>query len=119
MLTKLPLMLVKQNLLCLVHLKKQLDRELKLKLNGKKLYQADSFKYLGIHLDKYVTWKHQINSVATKLNKANAIISKIRHYVDIKTFKNKFIMQFLNHIYLMLHWFECKIHHLLKDNIFY
>ena len=38
-------------------------------------------KYLGIHLDKYLTWKNQINNVATKLNKANAILSKIRYYI--------------------------------------
>ena len=42
-------------------------------------------KYLGIHLDKYLTWKHQIN-VAINLHKANAILSKIRPYIDMKTF---------------------------------
>ena len=47
--------------------KKQLDHELKLRFNGKKLYQADSVKYLKIHLDKYFTWKHHINNAAIKL----------------------------------------------------
>ena len=42
--------------------KKQHDHELNIKLNSKKLYQTDSAKYLGIHLDKYLTWKHQINN---------------------------------------------------------
>ena len=64
--------------------RKQLDHELKLKLNGKMLYQTHSLKYLGIHLDTYLTWKYQINNVAIKLNKANAMLFKIRHYVDIK-----------------------------------
>ena len=32
--------------------KKQPDHKLKLKLDGKKLYQTDSVKYLGIHLGK-------------------------------------------------------------------
>ena len=35
--------------------KKQLDHELKINLNGKKLYETDSVKYLIIHLDKYFT----------------------------------------------------------------
>ena len=56
-------------------------------LNGKKLYWADSVKYLKIDLDKYITWKHQINNVSIKLNKTNAMLSKIRHYVEIKTLK--------------------------------
>ena len=86
---------------------KQLDHELKIKLNGKKLHQTYSAKYRGIHVDKYLTWKHQINNVAIKLNKGNAMLSKIRHYVNIKTLKS---------IYLILHWFRHKIYHLLKDD---
>ena len=49
--------------------------------------QTDPVKYLGIHLDKYFNWKHQINNVAIKLNNANAVLSKIRHNVDIKSLK--------------------------------
>ena len=47
------------------------------------------------------------------LNEANAIVSKIRHHVDIKSLKST--IQFLNHIC----WFAPKIQHLLKDYIFY
>ena len=47
-LTKLLLML------CLVQLEKQLNHALIIKLNGKKLYQPDSIKYLGIHLGTYL-----------------------------------------------------------------
>ena len=68
--------------------KKQLDHELKIKLNGKKLYQTYSVKYLETHLDKYLTWKRQIKYVAIELNKANTMLSKIRHYVDMKTLKS-------------------------------
>ena len=35
--------------------KKQLVHGLEIKLNNKKLYQTDSVKYLGIHLDKFLT----------------------------------------------------------------
>ena len=60
--------------------KKQLDHELKIKLNSKKFYQADSVKYLGIYFDKYLTWKHQINNVPKRLNKVNTIVFKMRDY---------------------------------------
>ena len=52
--------------------KKQLDHD------GKKLYQTVSVKYVEIHLDKYLIWK-QIYNVAKTINKANAVLSKIRH----------------------------------------
>ena len=64
--------------------KKQLHHELKTKLTVKKLYQTGSVKQLGIHWDNYLTWKHQMSNVASKLNEGNALLSKIRHYVDTK-----------------------------------
>ena len=118
MLTILLLMTVKLNLF--IPPEKQLYHELKIKLNGKNNLQTYSVKSIEIHLDKYLTWKYQINNVAVKLNKANIILSKIGHYADIKTYQ--FIMKFLNHmhhIYLVLHWFGCKINDLLKYYIFY
>ena len=59
--------------------KKQLDCDLKIKLNGKRLYETDSVKYLGIQIDKKLTWIQQIYRVALKLNKANAMLPKLRH----------------------------------------
>ena len=73
--------------------KKQPDHELKIKRNGKKLYKTDSVTYLGIDLDKYLTWKHQINNVTIKLNEANAVIQNktlCRH----KNFKITFSCNF-------------------------
>lgn len=67
-------MSVKQNL-CLFNPPKQLDYELKIKPNAEKLYQADP-----VHANTgHVTGKHQINNVLIKLDKANAILLKIRH----------------------------------------
>ena len=37
-------------------------------------------------MEKYLTWKHQIKNAAIKLDKASAMLSKIKHYVDIKNF---------------------------------
>ena len=59
--------------------KKQLGHELEIKINGKKIYQIDSVKYLGIHNDKNLTWKQHINKEAIKLSKSNSILSKIIH----------------------------------------
>ena len=85
--------------------KKQLDCDLKMKLNGKRLYETDSVKYLGIQIDKRLTWKQQINHVALKLNKANTMLSKLRHVLDIKTLRPVYYAIFESHLcYASLVW---------------
>ena len=84
---KISLNVGKTELVLFTSSKKQLDCDLKIKLNGKKLYKTDSVKYLGIQIDKRLTRKQQIN-VALKLNKANAMLSKLRHVLDIKTLRS-------------------------------
>ena len=64
------------------------DVPLKLKRNGKRLYPTNSVKYLGISIDENLTWKRQISDIAIKLNKANGILSKLRHFIDRKTLKS-------------------------------
>ena len=87
--------------------KKQLDCDLKIKLNGKRLYETDSVRYLGIQIDKRLTWKQQINNVALKLNKANAMLSKLRHVLDIKTLRSVYYAIFESHLcYASLVWAE-------------
>ena len=67
--------------------KEQIDCDFKIKLNGKRLYETDSVKHLAIQIDKKLTWKQQINHVALKLNKANAMLPKLRHILDKKTLR--------------------------------
>ena len=85
--------------------KKQLDCDLKIKLNGKRLYETDSVKYLGIQIGKRLTWRQHINHVALKLNKANAMFSKLRHVSDIKTLRSVYYAIFESHLcYASLIW---------------
>ena len=65
--------------------KKQPDFGLKLKVNGNRLQPTNSMKYLGVKIDEHLTWKPQIGGISAKLNKANAMLSKTRHFVDQKT----------------------------------
>ena len=79
-------------------LKKQFDFDLKIKLNGKKLYEIDSLKYLEIQIEKRLTWKQQINHLALKLNKANTLLSKLRQVFDIKTLRSVCYVIFESHL---------------------
>ena len=43
--------------------------------------------YLGTNIDENVNWKQQNSDIAIKLNKANSILSKLRHFIERKTLK--------------------------------
>ena len=55
---------------------------------GKKLYPASSVKYLGIKIEYNLNWKQQVSDIEIKLNRENATISKLRHFLDRKTLKS-------------------------------
>ena len=39
-------------------------------------------KYLGMVMDKHLTFKNHMDIVKLKLNKSNALLAKLRHYVN-------------------------------------
>lgn len=60
---------------------KSFNFNLKLKINGKKLYPCSHIKYLGVILDEYLNWHKHIDSLSVKLRRANGALSILRHYV--------------------------------------
>ena len=66
---------------------KNLDFNLKLKLNSKRLYPTKSVKYLGIKIDENLTWINHINDAAIKVNQTNAMLFKVREFLNIKILK--------------------------------
>ena len=42
----------------------------------------ESAKYLGVMIDKQLTWSNHVNSIINKLAKASRILSTVRHYVS-------------------------------------
>ena len=85
--------------------KKLTDVPLKLKLNGKRLYPTNSVKCLNIKIDENVDWKQQISDMAIKLNRRNAILFNLRHFIYIKTLKSIYHAIFEPHLcYPSLVW---------------
>ena len=68
-------------------IRKQTEATLKLKLNSKRLYTTNALKYISTKTDENLNWHEQINNVAVKLNRANSMLSKVRHFVHKKTLK--------------------------------
>ena len=75
--------------------KKEIDYDLKIKINGKRLFPSDSVKYLGVYLDSHLNWNKQCDILASKLSRVNGLLTKIRHYVPKKSFE-KFTLPFFH-----------------------
>ena len=63
---------------------KTFEGDLKVRLCGKRLYPTESVKYLGVKIDANLNWQCQVNDLSIKLNRANALLFKIRKYVSPK-----------------------------------
>ena len=68
------------------------------KLNGKRIYPTKSVKYLGIKIDENLTWIDHINDIAIKLNRANAMLFKVREFVNTKILKSIYYAIFDCHL---------------------
>ena len=47
-----------------------------------------SIKYLGIMIDSRLNWKSQVNYISKEIKRNIGILSKLRHYVNLKTVTN-------------------------------
>ena len=78
---------------------KKVDFDLKLKFNGKNIYQTKSVKYRGIKIDESLTWNEHINDIAIKLNRDNAMLGKVKEFVKTRVLKSK--QKFTNSLILI------------------
>ena len=85
---KISLNCSKTELIIFRHPRKQINYELKLKINGRKLYPSDYVKYLGILIDPHLNWDYHTDFIAPKLSRAKGMLMKILHYVDANTLRS-------------------------------
>ena len=55
---------------------------LKIKLNGKQLYETSSMKYLATKIVNNLNWKVHLDNIGFNLIRANAMLYKVRDYVS-------------------------------------
>ena len=78
---------------------------MKIKLNGERLYPTDSVRYLKVKIDNKLNWKSHVNAIATELNQANAMLYKIRDFVNANILKSIYCALFESHInYVCIIW---------------
>ena len=85
---KISLNVIKTELILFKPKMKRLEFDLKLKLNGKRLYPTKSVKYLGVNIVEHLTWLDHIDDILMRLNKANAMLFKVREFINIKILKS-------------------------------
>ena len=66
---------------------KKFEGDLKIKLSGKGVYPK-SAKYLGVKIDTNLSWQYHVNDLSVKLNRANALLFKMRKYVSCKILRS-------------------------------
>ena len=72
--------------------------EQKNKLSRKRLYPSNSVNNLRVKIDRFLHFHDQVNSIVIKLNRANALLLKIRNYVNMKTLRNIYFAIFDAHL---------------------
>ena len=69
-----------------------------IKFDNKRLVPVDNIKYLGMYIDKYLSWDYHIQQLSKKLSRANGIISKLRHNAPIQTCLQLYYAIFYSHL---------------------
>ena len=94
---KISLNVKKTELVIFRHKKKKLECPVR------RLYPSNSVRYLGVKIDENLSWKDHIHDIATKLNRANALL--FRNYVNFNTLKSIYFAIVDSHInYANLIW---------------
>ena len=84
---------------------KKFEGDLKIKLCGKRLYPTESVKYLGVKIDTNLSWQYHVNDLSIKLNRANALLFKMRKYVSLKILRSFYFSIFDSYLsYCCLVW---------------
>ena len=84
---------------------KKLESDLKIKLCGKRLYPTESAKYLCLKINTNLTWQYHVNDLPIKLNRANALLFRMRKYVSLKILRSIYFDIFNSYLsYCCLVW---------------
>ena len=73
---------------------KKFKGDLKINLYDERLYPIESVKYLGVKIDTNLNCKYHMNDLSIKLNRANALLFKLRKYFSLKILRSIYLAIF-------------------------
>ena len=59
---------------------RKITKTMNFRVSGQKIMLSKT-KYLGLFLDENLSFKYHLDTIKLKLNRANCLLSKIRHFV--------------------------------------
>ena len=77
---------------------KPCDADLRPTLSRKRLYRTKYLRYVGIKIDGNLSWKIHMHYLASKLNRANAVLAKLRHFVNSEILRSTYFAIFHSHL---------------------
>ena len=77
---------------------KHTTKHLNFRLSGQKLTPTNSIKYLGVILDKHLSWEPHMKTILSKLNRAAGMLAKIRHYLPAQILLSIYHAIFNSHL---------------------
>ena len=84
---------------------RKFEDDLKIKLHGKRLYPTEGVKYLGVKIDANLSWQYHVNDLSIKLNRANALLIKMRKHVSLEMLRSIYFAIFDSYLsYCCLVW---------------
>ena len=78
--------------------KETINHTFKIYLNGHRLTLSPHIKYLGIYLDEHLNGVYQTSLVMKKLSRANGMLAKVRHFVQVKELRSIYFSIFESHL---------------------
>ena len=77
----------------------------KIYLSCKQVYHPESVKYLGVKSDTNLSWQFHAHNFSITLNRAKALLFKIRKYVSLKLLRSIYFAIFDSYLpYCCLVW---------------
>ena len=102
---KIPLNVAKTEVILFKTKHKPCDANLRLKFCKKRLHKTTYLRCLGIKIDGNLNWKIHILDLASKLNRANAVLPKLRHFVNNEILRSTYFAIFYSHLnYVCIAW---------------
>ena len=84
---------------------KKFEGDLKIQLCGKRIYPTEGVKHLGVRIDANLSWQYHVSDLSIKLNRADALLFKMRKYVSLKILRSIYFAIFDSYLsYCCLVW---------------
>ena len=74
-------------------------------LNGEKIEQVDSFNFLGVVIDKHISWKYHAEMLSNKISKYCGVLSRLKNYLPLFILRTLYFSMVHSHLsYSLLTW---------------